>query len=160
MKYLKYVFLVLYIFCTIIIVNKSFEDGEKSTETSDQVTDTIVDAIEQITPGDEPITDKFDIEDIKTWVRKGIGHFGLFAVLGIFATLTYYFFIKRKLFAIITILVSGILTACISEFIQIFKDGRVGSFSDILLDFCGFCTTFAIIAIILLIYYFIQVKLH
>ena len=96
MKYLKYLFLVLYIFITIIVFYKAFENAEQSTESSDKVTDTIVGAIDQITPGEESITNKVDIEDIKVWVRKGIGHFGVFALLGIFTTLTYYFFIKKQ----------------------------------------------------------------
>ena len=70
MKYLKYIFLVIYIFITLVIFIKSFENSEQSSNTSDQVTDIIVGTIDGITPGDESITDKFDINDIKIFVRK------------------------------------------------------------------------------------------
>lgn len=152
MKYLKYLFLVLYIFITIIVFYKAFENAEKSTESSDKVTDTIVGAIDQITPGEESITNKVDIEDIKVWVRKGIGHFGVFALLGIFTTLTYYFFIKKQYLSIIITILSGLLTAILSECIQLFSEGRVGSFADVILDFGGFIITFLITEVIIILF--------
>ena len=45
MKYLKYVFLVCYIFITIVIFSKAVEDGETSAESSDQVTDIVIETI-------------------------------------------------------------------------------------------------------------------
>lgn len=152
MKYLKYLFLVLYIFITIIVFYKAFENAEQSTESSDKVTDTIVGAIDQITPGEESITNKVDIEDIKVWVRKGIGHFGVFALLGIFTTLTYYFFIKKQYLSIIITILSGLLTAILSECIQLFSEGRVGSFADVILDFGGFIITFLITEVIIILF--------
>jgi VanZ family protein len=152
MKYLKYVFLVIYIFITIIIFYKAFENNEQSTESSDKVTDTIVDAIDQITPGEESITNKVDIEDIKLWVRKGIGHFGVFALLGVFTTLTYYLFIMKRNLSIIITLLSGLFTAIISECIQLFSEGRVGSFIDVILDFGGFIITFLITEVIIILF--------
>ena len=107
MKYLKYIFLVIYIFITLFIFIKSFENSEQSSNTSDQVTDVIVGTIDGITPGDESITDKFDINDIKIFVRKAIGHFGIFLLLGIFSCLTYYYFINKKLISMIIIIVTG-----------------------------------------------------
>lgn len=152
MKYLKYLFLVLYIFITIIVFYKAFENAEQSTESSDKVTDTIVGAIDQITPGEESITNKVDIEDIKVWVRKGIGHFGVFALLGIFTTLIYYFFIKKQYLSIIITILSGLLTAIFSECIQLFSEGRVGSFADVILDFGGFIITFLITEVIIILF--------
>lgn len=152
MKYLKYLFLVLYIFITIIVFYKAFENAEQSTESSDKVTDTIVGAIDQITPGEESITNKVDIEDIKVWVRKGIGHFGVFALLGLFTTLTYYFFIKKQYLSIIITILSGLLTAILSECIQLFSEGRVGSFADVILDFGGFIITFLITEVIIILF--------
>lgn len=152
MKYIKYLFLVLYIFITIIVFYKAFENAEQSTESSDKVTDTIVGAIDQITPGEESITNKVDIEDIKVWVRKGIGHFGVFALLGIFTTLTYYFFIKKQYLSIIITILSGLLTAILSECIQLFSEGRVGSFADVILDFGGFIITFLITEVIIILF--------
>lgn len=152
MKYLKYLFLILYIFVTIIVFYKAFENAEQSTESSDKVADTIVGAIDQITPGEESITNKVDIEDIKVWVRKGIGHFGVFALLGIFTTLTYYFFIKKQYLSIIITILSGFLTAILSECIQLFSEGRVGSFADVILDFGGFIITFLITEVIIILF--------
>lgn len=155
MKYLKYVFLVIYIFIIIVIFFKSFETGEQSSNSSDRVTDVIVGTIDGITPGDESITDKFDIDDIKLFVRKAIGHFGVFLILGIFATLTYYYFINKKLFSIIATIFSGLVVALISELIQTIPAGRGPSLSDVFLDYAGYAISIVIVGLIiyLLIYF-------
>lgn len=142
MKYLKYIFLVCYIFLTLFIFIKAMENGEKSSTSSDQVTDIVIGAIDGITPGDESIADKFSLEDIKSFVRKAIGHFSLFLVMGIFSTLTYYLFIEKKLYSLIIILVVGILTAVISELLQGLPGDRHPSFDDVLIDYVGYLIAF------------------
>lgn len=73
-------------------------------------------------------------------VRKGIGHFGSFLILGIFSTFTWLlFFDEKKWFLTIPVnLFLGFLLACITEFIQVFIPGRVGLFSDVMIDLTGF----------------------
>lgn len=138
MKYLRYLFLVCYIFITLVIFTKALENSEKSQASSDQVTDIVVDTINGVTPGDNSITDNFDIEEIKVFIRKVIGHFGLFLVLGVFSTLTYFYFSNKKYISLIIILIVGILTAACSELLQLFADGRNPSFIDIIVDYLGY----------------------
>ena len=156
MKYLKYIFLVCYIFITLVIFIKAFEDGEKSAASSDQVTDVIIGTIDGITPGDESITDKFDIEDIKLFIRKAIGHFGLFLVLGIFAAMTYYLFIKNKLLSLIISIVVGLITAGLSELFQGIPVGRAPSFTDVLIDYAGYMIAVLLFSLIFYLPYYIK----
>ncbi len=156
MKYLKYIFLVCYIFITLVIFIKAFEDGEKSAASSDQVTDVIIGTIDGITPGDESITDKFDIEDIKLFIRKAIGHFGLFLVLGIFAAMTYYLFIKNKLLSLIISIVVGLITAGLSELFQGIPAGRAPSFTDVLIDYAGYMIAVLLFSLIFYLPYYIK----
>ena len=156
MKYFKYICLVCYIFITIVIFAKAVEDGEKSAESSNQVTDIVVDAIDGITPGDESITDKFDIEDIKYFVRKAVGHFGLFLVLGVFSSLTYYLFIKNKLISLLISIVVGFVTAGLSEIFQGIPEGRGPSFNDVLIDYAGYLIAVVLFGLIFYLPYYIK----
>ena len=156
MKYLKYVFLVCYIFITIVIFSKAVEDGETSAESSDQVTDIVIETIDTITPGEESITDKFDIEDIRYFIRKSIGHFGIFLVLGVFSCLTYYLFIKRRLLSFIIIILVGFVTAGLSEIFQGIPEGRGPSFNDVLIDYVGYLIAVVIFSLIFYLPYYIK----
>ena len=158
MKYLKYIFLVCYIFLTLVIFLKSIEDGDQSSASSDQVTDIIVGTIDGITQGDESITDKFDIKDIKLFIRKAIGHFGIFLVLGIFSCLTYYYFIRNKTYAVVFTIIAGIFTAIISELLQAIPSDRNPSFNDILIDFSGYLLSIIIIGLIIYLPMYIKFK--
>lgn len=80
-------------------------------------------------------------------VRKGIGHFGAFLFMGIFAVLTYLLFIKNKLLASIITFLSGFGIAGLTEFFQMLTPNRGPSFDDVLLDFQGFC--FSVIPILI-----------
>ncbi len=156
MKYLKYIFLVCYIFITIVIFTKAVEDGETSAESSDQITDIVVDTIDTITPGEESITDKFDIEDIRYFIRKAIGHFGIFLVLGVFASLTYYLFIKRKLVSCIITIIVGFVTAGLSEILQGIPADRGPSFNDVLIDYAGYMIAVLLFSLIFYLPYYIK----
>ena len=156
MKYLKYLFLVCYIFITFVIFIKAFEDGETSAASSDQVTDIVVDTIDGITPGDESITDKFDIEDIKLFIRKAVGHFGLFLVLGVFAVATYYLFIKNRLLSHIISIIVGFVTAGLSEIVQGIPADRAPSFTDVLIDYAGYMIAVLLFSLIFYLPYYIK----
>lgn len=86
-------------------------------------------------------------------VRKGVGHFSAFLVLGIFSTFTWLLFIRgKKLFISIPLnYLLGFLIAGLTEFIQLYVPGRCGLFADVLLDFDGFMVSSTIITIILII---------
>ncbi len=158
MRYLKYLFLIIFISITIFIFVKAGASAEESTADSDQVTDIVVGTIDQIRPGEESIVDIYGIDQVKQFIRKGIGHFGLFLVLGIFGVPTFILFIKKHYLAIIFELITGFMIAGISEMIQIFASNRGPSFKDVLLDFSGYLTSSILILGIVLIIYIIRKK--
>lgn len=88
-------------------------------------------------------------------IRKLVGHFGAFALLGIFSTLTYFMFFRKKLFPIgVAINFSTAFGfAAFTEWIQTMTPGRAGRFSDVLIDYYGFLlTAMTITALIVLIW--------
>lgn len=105
----------------------------------------------------ERITLKDTMENFYYIIRKSIGHFGAFLVLGIFGALTYYIILpksfKGKLLSVVICLVAGFAVAGITEILQLpyFTQGRYCSFDDVLLDFAGYCTSAIPIGLIILI---------
>ena len=91
-------------------------------------------------------------------VRKGIGHFGSFLILGIFSTFTWLcFFDEKKWFLTIPVnLIQGFLLAGITEFIQVFIPGRVGLFSDVLIDLTGFLISSVTLTLLFVVHYFMK----
>ncbi len=95
-------------------------------------------------------------------IRKGLGHFLLFALTSIFGFIFFYTYLddKKKLWLVILLsLFTGFFIAGLSELIQYFIPGRSGVFSDVLVDFLGYgagtLITLAIILIIWLIKYLV-----
>ena len=158
MKYLKYLFLLIYISIALFICTRASVSGEASTEESDEVTDIVVGTIDAITPGEESITEIYGIDKVKQFVRKGIGHFGLFAFLGVFGFITFHLFFKNKKIGILFNLLSGFVIAGISEIIQIFANERGPAFSDVLLDFSGYLLSAILSCFVILIIYIIRKK--
>lgn len=93
-------------------------------------------------------------------VRKALGHFGAFLVLGIFSTFTYLLmFNKRKwIISIPFNFISGFYIAFLTEFIQRYVPGRSGNFDDVLIDMSGFLISSIIITITILIMELIKTK--
>ena len=89
-------------------------------------------------------------------VRKGIGHFGAFLVTGIFAVLTFMFFIKNKFFAALLTLISGFSLAGLTELLQKITPNRGPAFADVLLDFEGFCFSVIPILVVFIIVYTVK----
>lgn len=94
-----------------------------------------------------PLTLADTVDNFYYFIRKAMGHFGAFLVLGIFGSLTYYIIFKKslkgKLIAFLTCIFAGFAVAGITEILQLplFTYGRYCSFSDVLLDFVGYCTS-------------------
>lgn len=82
-------------------------------------------------------------------VRKGIGHFGAFFVLGIFSTFTWLLFFghKKMFFSVPVNIILGFGVALLTEIIQLYVPGRYGAMSDVMLDFSGFIISAMIITI-------------
>ena len=94
-----------------------------------------------------------DLNSFFLKVRKSIGHFGAFLVLGIFSSLTYLLYFNSKKWKITLPInyLQGIGLAFLTEFIQLFVPGRVGSLTDVLIDSTGFIISSTIIIIIFII---------
>ena len=110
----------------------SSEDSKKSTQTS---TDVIEDVLDIVLPKDEitpTVVEKFQFP-----FRK-IAHFGIFMLLGFCLSNAFNVTIKNKWYiSYPCALVSGILYAISDEWHQNFSLGRGPSFKDVLIDSAG-----------------------
>lgn len=96
-----------------------------------------------------------DINSFLLKVRKSLGHFGAFMILGVFSTLAYmlYWDKKKWFFSIPINFAMGFGLGVLTEFIQTFVPGRSGLYSDVIIDFSGFlCSSLFITLLILSIY--------
>lgn len=88
-------------------------------------------------------------------IRKGIGHFGSFLVLALIACGVCCYFFKNKNIFILISLVVGFSLAGTTEIIQLYVEGRTGTFSDVMIDFSGYLIgtiiSFGLIYLIILI---------
>ena len=104
------------------------------------------------------------IEDFSAFlhkVRKSIGHFGAFLVLGIMGSfgLLLMFDKKKWLFSIPLNIALGFGVAGLTEFIQTKVPGRYGCWEDVWLDFSGYMTSTAFLTLgILTVYLIIYLK--
>ena len=95
-------------------------------------------------------------------IRKGIGHFGAFLVLGIFATFSYFMLFskstKGKIWGFGICVVAGFAVAGLTEILQLplFTQGRYCSFKDVMIDFGGYCTSTLAIYLIIFAIHFIK----
>jgi|GEM_PF-2588177 len=90
--------------------------------------------------------------------RKQLGHFGLFAALGLFGVLSLGYFSKKPAYKAIITLFCGLMVAAVSEVLQlpIFTVARGFSAIDILIDFGGYLAGAAIMIATLIIIYLIR----
>ena len=93
-------------------------------------------------------------------VRKSLGHAALFAALGVFAVLTFFYYIKKTKFKIFFTALSGVITAAVSEILQtpFFTEGRGASIKDVFIDIVGFLAGAALIIAIIWAIYLIRRK--
>jgi VanZ family protein len=91
-------------------------------------------------------------------MRKLLGHFGAFLVLGIFSTFTYllYFQDKKWFWSVPLNFVQGFALASLTEWIQTFTPGRWGCWEDVLLDTSGFMCSALILTILVLLIYLLK----
>lgn len=112
--------------------------------------------------GDESIFVDYKIkvvmyENFASSMRKLIGHFLLFVVIGFGLAYTYTFMIKPRILAAPLAFASGFALAGISELLQLpsVTTGRYATWSDVLIDFmgasAGIVFAFVVLGIILLI---------
>lgn len=100
-----------------------------------------------------------NVTDFIYKVRKGLGHFSAFLILGIVSTFTWLlmFRYKKLLIGIPVNYVSGFIIACITELIQVYVPGRCGLFDDVILDYNGFLVSSSILTVLIIIH---QIRVH
>lgn len=155
MKYIRLIFVAIYIFIIGLIFTFASENAEESTQTSNNVTELIVDIYDEITPTEESVRERYSMEEIKTFIRKGIGHFGMFFALGLFGLLSAIFFFDKKYKILLIPLILGLGVASISEILQIFAAGRAANIMDVLLDYGGY----AVASLLVFVIYIIIIKI-
>lgn len=148
------VLLALYIFLMVFFIVKCLENGEKSTESSQVVVDVSAEVINTVRPSN-PVNP--ESPSFQTMIRKLIGHYGFFTLLGLVSTLLYLSLPKPKHYIRIAIsYVVGFSFAIISEFLlEGNTSGRGPSWSDVGIDSLGFIT---LSIIVVAIYYILLLK--
>lgn len=137
---------------TITIIVNAFIKENISAAMSQNLAKDISDVI-------KPSTDK---DTFATIIRKSIGHFLLNGLNACFATLTLMFYTKEKFphrGVVLPIgLFFGILIAGLSEFIQLFVEGRGGSWKDVGINSLGCLFFVLIIGIVYSVKGFVKIR--
>ena len=91
-------------------------------------------------------------------VRKALGHFGAFAMLGILGTIVFCMFFRKDMFPFgLAMNISvGYFVAALTEEIQRFTPGRAAKMSDVVIDMRGYYIGAAFVLIILAIFWGIK----
>ena len=125
--------------------------------------DAVVEVIKTITNG--TIDSSTPITPNLSWgsfIRKAIGHFGLFGLDGVVTFLYFYFLSLNKKFEnrnlyIYFAAVLGIIVAVVTELLQLVIPGRYGDIIDVLIDIGGYVLG---VAITFLIVYLVNRHKH
>lgn len=137
------------------IIMQACLNGVRSTESSGFVVNLLKTIINGISPN--AINDG-NIDTFSYVIRKLVGHFGLFAISGLFSTFSLYLWFRPqkcyKNYRLLYLSLGfGLLLAILTEIIQLFTPGRSGQFTDVLIDFSGFILGNGIIILILYLVY-------
>lgn len=152
---LKWIIFGIALAINIFILANSFVTGDASTVESQTIVSTTGEIINSISPG---LVNNSNLESFTGFVRKLFGHFGLFAVSGIFSTWSIYLFLKDTKFCYFLYLggislFGGLCIAWLSETIQLFMPGRSASAADVVIDILGY-----FIGVLLVIFIFFLAK--
>lgn len=152
-KICEWIFFILSISLTIFIIVSSCLPGSASTKESGWLISLAKNIVNFFVPN---AVNDGNIGVFSNFIRKFVGHFGLFLVDGICVCLTIYFHQiqtkKINLLRYFLITTSfGLLLAILTETIQLFVPHRSGQVSDVLIDFSGFLIAIFLIYIVILI---------
>lgn len=142
-KNLRYLFLILFLAFTAFIFINSFKEADLSSEQSAPYVIFVKNILNFLNP-----QNTVSEETITFYVRK-IAHFAEFFIQA--ALLSGYFILRRDRFLGIYVLFTGLFSACIDEYIQLFPAGRSSQVSDVFVDFWG-CAAAVVIYACLLYY--------
>lgn len=143
------IFAILFAFLSVLILVEASKNGDDSTKSSSMII-TIIQTLLPFLKGSD-----------MGWVRKVIGHYGLFALTcGCAIASISLFRFKKKLTYIfyVVIAVWMLLLAMASEWLQTMAEGRGPSWTDVGIDTAGTLTSFAILGLVILIAYFLHKK--
>lgn len=143
------IFGTLYVLLILFFSYKCLETGTKSSESSNFVGTIIKNILNTLFNTHIEMTDSYT-----RLIRKLIGHFGFFLVLGSISIIFYLCLHRSLSFTLIYHYGIGLLFAFVSEFyFEALTDGRSASIKDVLIDYSGFIS---LSTIILLAYFFIK----
>lgn len=149
---LSLIFAILTFGIMVLIFFFSHQAGDESSSTSSGITHFIVRLFYK---DFNELSAALQIEILSKYsffIRKA-AHFSIFAVLGVFSNLSIRFFYREKgvslpRFSLVFNALFCFIYACSDELHQLFVRGRVGSFTDVLIDFSGSITAILILALI------------
>ena len=133
MKIIKFLFLLLYFAAFSYHCIASLQSAKQSSEVSKGVTEVIVEIKEEVFKQEVK-----DVEKLHYDVRKIIGHFAFFGLIGLFGFVAYYLFTESIKYSLVFTLLSGIVMSLTSELLQNFANERGPSIVDALIDYSGY----------------------
>ena len=100
-----------------------------------------------------------DMNEFFQKVRKAIGHFGAFAVLGLLGAMTWFLWFRGKYLFPVGVVANfgiGFGLAYLTEYIQKFVPGRTSTWSDVWLDFSGFSLLAGITTLAIFVWWLVR----
>ena len=138
-----YAYLILIVAYAIL----SLQNGAESSHTSSSVASAVAKGQEIVTGKTVTVTEKY-----KYNVRKILGHYGFFVLIGFTSAFTYMLIPIKKWISIIIHFSTGLLFALITEFwFQASSKGRSPAYNDVLIDYAGFLTLSVAVVVVLTI---------
>lgn len=137
---LMIIFTVLALAINAYIIYHSCLNGSQSSQASQGVVEVSEEVVNTVRPG--TVTSE-NYNAFATFIRKSLGHFGLFVVSGIFSSLSIYYIFKdfkwiKHFLNTIFALSFGLIVAMTTEIIQLNVPERSGEFTDVLIDYGGY----------------------
>lgn len=129
----KIIFTLLYIILALVSIIFSLQNGEASSNESSFVTNIAIRVLNAITFN--KINFEYDL--IHLLIRKVIGHFSLFFLIGLFGYITYNLYFNSIKKAWIVNLIVAIFIVVTSEGLQLLSRGRSCEFKDMIIDYSG-----------------------
>ena len=122
------------------IIMHSCLDAIESTKASAGVVEVAEEVVNTVRP--ETITPE-NHDSFASFIRKAFGHFGLFAISGLFSSLAFFLSLHpynwcKHYMNVIFSLAFGLMMGIITETIQLTVPGRSGEITDVLIDFSGY----------------------
>jgi len=132
---LAYVYLSLFIITSTAIIIFASLSGEVSSEQSS----TLLNIVVKITTIFKINLSQTQLDGLHLFIRKAIGHFGIFLLDGAFALLSIHYWTGLKTRTkFVVALSTGIFIAGLSEVIQMLAPNRGPAIGDVIIDFFGF----------------------